>query len=230
MNKQATMTTDTDNLITADDLSLIRGQRLLFKQLSFTLKSGQAIHLSGHNGSGKTSLFKVLTGMLSPNTGRLELFGKTFADFEHQDYEKLLYLGHQTAIKHELSVLENLRLNSQLFDKINATDEQLYSALSAVGLARFDEQLAGKLSAGQKRRVMLARLWLSVDISADGGCTDKPLWLLDEPLTALDVGAIDDLQALIDKHLSFGGGVVFTSHQPFELSHPIKSVVLGGSQ
>ncbi len=227
MNERA-MITDTDNLsesvlINADDLSLIRGQRLLFKQLSFTLQQGQAIHLSGHNGSGKTSLFKVLTGMLSPSTGELALFGKAFADFEREDYEKLLYLGHQTAIKHELSVLENLRLNSQLFDKINATNEQLYSALSAVGLERFDEQLAGKLSAGQKRRVMLARLWLSVGDNA----TDKPLWLLDEPLTALDVGAIDDLQALIDKHLSFGGGVVFTSHQTFELSHPIQSVVLG---
>ncbi len=227
MNAENIAMSNTDSLlINADDLSLIRGQRLLFKHLSFTLKSGQAIHLSGHNGSGKTSLFKVLTGMLSPNTGKLEVFGKTFADFERENYEKLLYLGHQTAIKHELSVLENLRLNSQLFDKINASDEQLYSALSAVGLARFDEQLAGKLSAGQKRRVMLARLWLSVDDNN----TDKPLWLLDEPLTALDVGAIDDLQALIDKHLSFGGGVVFTSHQPFELSHPIQSVVLGESR
>ncbi len=217
-------------LINADNLSLIRGQRLLFKELSFTLQQGQAIHLIGHNGSGKTSLFKVLTGMLSPNTGSIELFGKTFAEFEHKDYEKLLYLGHQTAIKHELTVLENLRLNSQLFDKINASDEQLYSALSAVGLERFDEQLAGKLSAGQKRRVMLARLWLSVELSVDDNDTDKPLWLLDEPLTALDVGVIDDLQALIDKHLSFGGGVVFTSHQTFELSHPIQSVVLGESR
>ncbi len=228
MNAKETITPCTDNLlINADNLSLIRGQRLLFKQLSFTLKKGQAIHLSGHNGSGKTSLFKVLTGILKPNSGSLQVFAKSFADFENKDYEKLLYLGHQTAIKHELSVLENLRLNSQLFDKINASDEQLYAALSAVGLERFDKQLAGKLSAGQKRRVMLARLWLSV---GERHTDNKPLWLLDEPLTALDVGAIDDLQALIDKHLSFGGGVVFTSHQAFKLSHPIQSVKLGGNQ
>lgn len=215
--------TNSETLIHADNLSLIRGQRLLFKQLSFELTAGQAIHLSGHNGSGKTSLFKVLMGSLPSDSGVLSVLGKKFADFEGADYQNLLYLGHQTAIKHELTVLENLRLNSELFDKIQATDEQLHTALSAVGLSRFHEQLAGKLSAGQKRRVMLARLWLTVNDDK----TDKALWLLDEPLTALDVRAIDDLQALFDKHLSFGGGVVFTSHQAFELNHPIQSVVLG---
>lgn len=213
-------------LIHAENISLIRGQRLLFKQLSFTLQRGQAIHLSGHNGSGKTSLFKVLTGSLSPDNGVLNVFGKPFADFTGEDYHHLLYLGHQTAIKYELTVLENLRLNSRLFDNIHADAARLHQALSAVGLSRFHEQLAGKLSAGQKRRVMLARLWLTLDDEQ----TQKKLWLLDEPLTALDVGAIDDLQVLIDKHLSLGGGVVFTSHQAFVLTHPIQPLVLGETQ
>ncbi len=209
-------------LLDADNLSLIRGQRLLFKNLAFQLKAGQAIHLGGPNGSGKTSLLKVLTGVLTPDSGTVHILGKTVADFAGEDYQKILYLGHQTAIKHELTVLENLRFNSALFDKIAVTNKQLAAALSAVELSRFTEQLAGKLSAGQKRRLMLARLWLTMEEEH----TYKPLWLLDEPLTALDVRAVENLQELIDKHLSFGGGVLFTSHQAFALTHPIASVIL----
>lgn len=214
----------TKTLIHADKLSLIRGQRLLFKCLSFTLSRGEAIHLKGHNGSGKTSLFKVLNGTLPPDAGTLSILGKAVNDLANEDYKKLLYLGHKTAIKHELTVTENLRLNSRLFDALSLNDEQLSAALAAVGLARFKEQPTGKLSAGQKRRVMLARLWGSVGERH----TDKPLWLLDEPLTALDIDAVEALQTLTDKHLSLGGGVVFTSHQTLHLHHSVKTVVLGG--
>ncbi len=220
------MTHRQNTLIAADNLALIRGQRLLFKHLSFTLRKGQAIHLKGDNGSGKTTLFKVLTGILSPDAGEVKVFAKSFSEFDDKDYRNLLYLGHQTAIKHDLTVLENLRLNSRLFDSYQASEKQLQTALSALGLSHCDEQLAGQLSAGQKRRLMLARLWLTVDDNH----TDKSLWLLDEPLTTLDTGAIDSLQALIDQHLSFGGGVVFTSHQAFTLSQPIDSLTLGEQQ
>lgn len=210
-------------LIHAENLSLIRGQRLLFQRLTFTLQRGQAIHLSGGNGSGKTSLFKVLLGLLSADSGTLQVLGKSVADVERDDYRQLLYLGHQTAIKHELTVLENLRLNSLLFDEVKATEAQLKHALSAVGLAGFHEQLVGKLSAGQKRRVMLARLWLTVSESK----TEKALWLLDEPLAALDVEMIGRLQGLIDQHLSLGGAVIFTSHQSLSLSNSPQSLYLG---
>lgn len=213
----------TTSLVSAENLSLVRGQRLLFKRLNLTLQSGQAIHLSGHNGSGKTSLFKLLTGMLSPDTGTLQVFEKPFKDFEYKDYQQLLYLGHQTAIKQELTVEENLSLNAAIFDNLPTDNTAVETALSAVGLSAFIEQRVGRLSAGQKRRVMLARLWLTVTEEK----TYKPLWLLDEPLTALDVGAIAALQTQIDKHLSLGGGVIFTSHQAFELSHPIQTLHLG---
>lgn len=213
-------------LIVANELGLIRGQRLLFKNLSFSLNVGEAIHLSGQNGSGKTSLFKILTGALTANQGVLTLLGKSPADFDSEDYRQLMYLGHQTAIKHELTVMENLRLNSQVFDNIKAATTQLKQALSTVGLERFAEQLAGKLSAGQKRRIMLARLGLCLNDKR----TTKKLWLLDEPLTALDVAAIDASQAQIDRHLSLGGGVVFTSHQALHLSHPVQSLCLGEAQ
>lgn len=214
-----------NTLIHADELSLIRGQRLLFKRLSFTLHRGKAIHLKGHNGSGKTSLFKLLNGTLSPDAGTLSVLGKVVNELAHEDYRKLLYLGHKTAIKHELTVMENLQLNSCLFDGLKMDEKQLSAALSAVGLSRFGEQPAGKLSAGQKRRVMLARLWGSVGEQH----TEKPLWLLDEPLTALDIDAIDALQILMDKHLSLGGGVVFTSHQTLNLQHPVETVMLGAT-
>lgn len=214
----------TDILVSAENLSLIRGQRLLFKQLNFTLARGQAMHLIGHNGCGKTSLFNLLIGSLTPDTGQLSVLGKSYKEFESDDYRQLIYLGHQTAIKHELTVGENLSLNAAVFDNIAATETMIQTALSAVELAAFSAQPAGKLSAGQKRRVMLARLWLSMEDEN----AHKALWLLDEPLTALDVAAIDALQSLIDQHLSFGGGVIFTSHQAFELSHPMTTLTLGG--
>lgn len=210
-------------LIEADKLSLIRGQRLLFKNLSLTLERGEAIHLVGDNGSGKTSLFKVLTGLLAPDSGRLKLMGKPVADCLAADYQQLIYLGHQTAIKQELTVSENLRLNAALFDCFQATNQQLSIALESVGLARFSQQMAGCLSAGQKRRVMLARLWLLLDSNQ----TLKSIWLLDEPLTALDVKVIEDLQVLIARHLALGGGVIFTSHQRLDLTVTVKKQPLG---
>lgn len=212
-------------LITAEQLAFIRGERLLFKKLSFTLYAGQAMHVIGQNGSGKTSLFKVLMGVLPVDTGNLCVLGKKSTDWEQADYANIIYLGHKTAIKHELSVLENLSLNSELFDHVKASHEQLLMALSAVGLSAFPQQLAGKLSAGQKRRLMLARLWLTVHETQ----TEKALWLLDEPLTALDSGAIKALQTLIEQHLSLGGGVVFASHQALKLDYPIHSIMLGKS-
>lgn len=212
-------------LIVAEQLALVRGERQLFKNLSFTLHAGQAIHITGQNGSGKTSLFKVLMGVLPVDKGNLYLLSKKTSNWEQTDYINILYLGHETAIKHELTVLENLCLNSELFDQVKATHAQLLTALSAVGLSAFHEQLAGKLSAGQKRRLMLARLWLTVHEAH----TEKVLWLLDEPLTALDNVAIKALQTLIEQHLSLGGGLVFASHQAFRLDYPIHSIILGQS-
>lgn len=209
-------------LIVAEQLALIRGERLLFKNLSFRLNAGQAIHIIGQNGSGKTSLFKVLMGILPVDKGVLYLLGKKNTDLELEDYTNILYLGHKTAVKHELTVLENLCLNSKLFDKINANRQQLLVALSAVGLSQFHEQLAVQLSAGQKRRLMLARLWLTVHKEN----TEKALWLLDEPLMALDTAAIRALQTLIERHLSLGGSVVFASHQTLNFDHPLHSITL----
>ncbi len=206
------------NIIKIDKLSLIRGYRLLFKNLNFQLNSSEAIHLKGRNGSGKTSLFKVITTQLKPTTGSFLLFGKKTKQLEADDFDDFIYLGHQTSIKSNLTVIENLRLNSQIFDNVEINISKLEFALEQVGLLKFKNQLSGKLSAGQKRRVMLARLWVCG--------LSKKLWILDEPLTALDIEAIDILQKYIGKHLSNNGAIIFTSHQPLQLKQNIKIVNL----
>ncbi len=210
-------------LIEVNDLALIRGNRRLFKGLSFSLHPGQAVHLRGKNGSGKTSLFKVLTGTLAPTAGELKLFDNYLKEFEFSDYHKLLYLGHQSAIKHNLTVAENLVFNAKLFDGLAVDKAQLQYALSAVGLWAFRSQPARQLSAGQQRRIMLARLWVALA----QGKSKKALWLLDEPLTALDADFIKVLQVHIAEHLTLGGGVMFTSHQALTLGREIQTLDLG---
>lgn len=200
-------------LIHADNLALVRNHRLLFTALSVSLAPGQAIHLCGKNGSGKTSLLKVLMGLLAPSAGHI---ARTTSAAD-QGGKITCYLGHQTPIKEALTVTENLYLNAQLFECLPQAAIDAETLLTAVGLWDFRQQLAGDLSAGQKRRLLLARLWTISHRSP----FFKPLWLLDEPLVALDSDFIDVLQSHIDDHLAHGGGVIFTSHQPLVLAHRI---------
>lgn len=206
------------NIISVKNLALLREQRLLFKELNFTLQEGKAIHLTGSNGSGKTSLFKILTGTLPPSFGELTIFNKNFTEFETEDWQNIFYLGHQNPIKPQLTVIENLRLNSTIFDSIKATNKDLENALIQVNLLPYQGQTANKLSAGQKRRISLARLWLIMNDKE----THKKLWLLDEPLTALDVDFVKKLEQQIAKHLQLGGSIIFTSHQPLSLSTEVQ--------
>ncbi len=210
-------------LIEAKHLALIRGNRRLFHSLSFSLHKGQAIHLCGKNGSGKTSLFKILTGLRQPNAGSLTLWGKSFKTFEPDDYQKLLYLGHQTAVKSAWTVEDNLLFNARLFDSVEVNKKMLHHALKSVGLWAFRSQVAEKLSAGQKRRISLARLWIAPYRKQP----EERVWLLDEPLTDLDTDFINVLQERIDAHLASGGGVIFSSHQPLSLGGKVSEVNLG---
>lgn len=194
-------------LLQAEKLALIRGRRRLFKGLSVTLHGGCALHIAGANGSGKTSLLRVLAGLLAADEGAIKVNGD------------VLYLGHQTAVKPTLTVAENLRFSSVLFDQTAVTEQQLSAALSTLDLQRFADYACGKLSAGQQRRVMLARLWLS----------NKAIWLLDEPLTALDSHSSIAVQQRINTHLAQGGGVIFASHQTLALNYPVISVDLGAA-
>ncbi len=204
-------------MIQVSDLGVIRDEKVIFKKLSFSLKEGQAIFLKGSNGSGKTTLLKTLSALLPVTFGTVKIGGKSFSEFESEDYQQMLYLGHNNPIKPQLTVIENLQLNSALFDNINVNQEQAEKALQAVGLLDYKNTLASKLSVGQKRRISLARLWLVVSDEK----THKKIWLLDEPLIALDVDFVQLLQLQIDKHLSLNGSVIFTSHQAFNLKHQV---------
>ena len=182
-------------LLSAAEVSIERGERRLLQDVDLSVASGQVWQVLGANGVGKSSLLRALAGL-----ARFGVEGSIFR------FEPLLYLAHAPAIKGALSPLENLRCHPAC--DITSTPAQIAIALDAVQLSGFEDQPVGSLSAGQQRRVALARLLL----------TDARLWLLDEPFTALDGGGCDWLEECIRGHVSTGGAVVFTSHQPSRFS------------
>jgi heme exporter protein A len=182
-------------LLSAAEVSIERGERRLLQDVDLSVASGQVWQVLGANGVGKSSLLRALAGL-----ARFGIEGSIFR------FEPLLYLAHAPAIKGALSPLENLRCHPAC--DITSTPAQIAIALDAVQLSGFEDQPVGSLSAGQQRRVALARLLL----------TDARLWLLDEPFTALDGGGCDWLEECIRGHVSTGGAVVFTSHQPSRFS------------
>lgn len=187
------------------NLCIERGERLLCRGLTFSVLSGELIHIIGENGAGKSSLIKALLGWLPIEEGTIEFNGEDVSIYRDRLLAEQLYIGHTTGIKDVLTVQENL----SLFCPSHSVDERL-EALRFVNLATFDETVAGELSAGQKRRVALARLWLST----------KQIWFLDEPLTALDTQGVLALELRVKEHLSLGGAVIMTSHQPLQTLVP----------
>lgn len=181
-------------VLAARSLCLDRGGRELFRDLSFEICAGQLWQIEGANGAGKTSLLRILSG--------LSRYG-----FEGQveRYAPQLYLGHQSAVKALLTPKENLAFHVS-GDGCYA-HQQIESALARVGLYGYEDVPSHTLSAGQHRRVNLARLLLS----------DASLWLLDEPFTAIDKAGVDELQALLAAHVEAGGAVIMTSHQSLDV-------------
>lgn len=189
-----------------DKLACIRGERQLFSDLTFRLASGEALLLHGPNGSGKSSLLRMLAGFLAPALGRI-VWDDAVLDAETQR-GRLCYLGHQDAVKPQLSAQENLVFWARLAGLDAAQAEAAADqALDAAGLQRQKRLPSRYLSAGQKRRVALARLLLA----------DAPLWLLDEPSNALDSAAVDWLGEIMARHRGKGGMVVLASHVPVPL-------------
>jgi heme exporter protein A len=193
-------------MLEVSNLACSRGDHQLFCGLNFSLNPGQIIQVQGANGSGKTSLLRTLCGFLRPDEGDIIWRGESTRELDEDYYAELLYLGHLNAIKDELSALENLRISAGL-SGIELEEKEAIAALRRMGL-RGREMLPTKvLSQGQRRRVALARLLVS----------DAELWILDEPLTALDVGAVELIQELISEHLGRQGMVIFTTHQPLDV-------------
>ena len=187
------------------NLSVQRGDRELISQFSFTVRSGEGVHLLGANGAGKTSLLRVLAGLAPAAAG----------SFAWLDGCRSIYLGHALGLKPELTVEENLDFLLRLSGQ--TAQCTLDEALQALGIARYFDARVGSLSAGQKRRVGLARLLLE----------PAGFWLLDEPFAALDVKAAAWLCRQIEAFLRVGGSVLLTSHQPVATTPPLRELVLG---
>ena len=184
------------------DLACERGGKTLFAGLNLSVTPGQSLHLQGDNGSGKTSLLRLLCGLSPPAAGEVVWRGEPVAQARETYERDMLYLGHALALKEGLSALENLHFAAALMDQDWSVDAAM-AALRQMGLRGREHLPLQVLSQGQKRRVALARLCLS----------PAPLWLLDEPFVALDSAACDVLQGLMQTHVARGGMVVFTSHQ-----------------
>src|SRR5687768_4008136 len=188
-------------MLEAADLRCERGGKILFEHLSFRLGEGELLRVSGANGSGKTSLLRVLCGLLPPSQGRVHWNGEPVASLREEYAKELVYLGHAPAVKGDLTAEENLSIACTLAG-VSASKDDLKSALKRFALP--GEVPVRNLSQGQRRRAALARLALSATV---------PLWLLDEPFAALDAEGIASLTELLSKHAKGGGAIVFTTHQ-----------------
>ncbi len=185
-----------------ENLSCIRDDRVLFEGLGFTVDPGQVLLLEGQNGSGKTSLLRILCGFREPDSGHVLWCGEPINQSSY--YSDMAYVGHMDGIKKELTVLENLKLHLALGQPGKMTIPQ---ALDKVNLAGYDDTLIQALSAGQKRRLSLARLLITCNV----------LWVLDEPFTSLDKQGIELIESLMLEHCGNGGIIVMTSHHDVNL-------------
>jgi len=185
------------------DLTCQRGYNKLFSNLSFELNSGDILRIAGTNGSGKTSLLKILAGLNSAESGKLFINNKKVGSHDYQS--DIFYLGHLPALSPELYCKENLDYLAQL--NISSNNHKLDDALTIVGLKNFEDEFTANLSAGQKRRVVLSALFI----------TQAKVWLLDEPFTALDTDGINVIENQITRHCDDGGICVLTTHQKCNL-------------
>ena len=205
--------------LTIHDLACERSERLLFKGLSFGLSASQLLLVQGGNGQGKTSLLRLLTGLGRPDAGEVCWRGESIARCRDRYHREMAYLGHANGIKDDLTPVENLRfhvaLHGRPFEQAQALD-----TLKRLGLSRCLDLPCRALSFGQRRRVALSALLLA----------GASLWILDEPLTGLDVTAVALVEGLIRDHLHAGGMVVATTHQVMNLAGvDVQRLVVGPS-
>ena len=194
-------------MFSVSNLSCSRGDKRLFSGVSFALQPGQWLHLEGDNGVGKTSLLRLACGLSALEQGEIQWQGQPVSQNSDEFRANLAYLGHQLALKEDLTPLENLRADAAIAGRaLSLADAK--SALVQLGLKGREHLPVRVLSQGQKRRTALARLWVS----------SAKLWILDEPYVALDNAAQNVLSEVINSHLSKQGMVLLTSHQAVSLA------------
>lgn len=195
-------------MLEALDLACLRGDRRLFRGLHLCVQPGQLLRVEGANGAGKTSLLRLLAGLGLPAAGEVRWCGTAIRRQRDTYAQALLYLGHLTGLKDELTPTENLAIEAGLAGTAAVDESQIVQALAGWGLARQARLPLRVLSAGQRRRAALARLTLS----------RAALWILDEPFNALDVDAVAFLGRQIEAHVEAGGLAVVTSHMPLPIA------------
>jgi heme exporter protein A len=192
-------------LLEVIELECVRGDRPLFSNLSFRLKPGELMHVTGVNGSGKTTLLRTLCGLTRPQTGNILWNGSPIHTLGDDYRSQLAYVGHSNGIQGELTPVENLRASACLGGSADA--DRIADVLVRLGLAAYHHFPSKILSQGQKRRLALARLALQ----------QKPLWILDEPLSALDVDSVALMTEILLEHLAQNGMIIMTSHQEVDV-------------
>lgn len=198
-------------MLSALNLTCERDERLLLNRLSLRVQPGEWVQITGANGCGKTTLLRMLVGLGQPDAGQVCWCGEPLARVREHYHQSLLWIGHQVGLKTTLTALENLH-----FLHPAASQESLCQALAQVALAGAEALPVCQLSAGQQRRVALARLWLSL----------APMWILDEPFTALDVDGIARLTQRMALHVQRQGSIILTTHQPLMTDIPLRQIDL----
>jgi heme exporter protein A len=193
-------------MLSVHELACERGERLLFKNLGFELGSGEVLLVRGGNGRGKTSLLRILCGLSAPAAGSVRWRDLPIKTAHEQYGREMAYIGHANGIKDDLTPMENLRIAAALGGRVLG-NASATAALEQVGLSRCMDFPARVLSFGQRRRVALAGLMTAGAL----------LWILDEPLTGLDVDGVAMVERMIHDHIVAGGMAIMTTHQPLAL-------------
>lgn len=196
-------------MLEVKNLTCVRGTRRLFKDLNFSAEPGELVELRGANGSGKTSLLRILCGLATPAAGEVRWQGKNIHSLGEEYFESVAYLAHQNAVKDELSAIENLRISSAVAGNPLSVPNAR-EVLARVGLAAQENLPARALSAGQRRRLAMTRLLTA----------EATLWILDEVLTSLDDAAVNLSRDFINDHLNNGGIAIVATHQDLNLTAP----------
>lgn len=203
-------------VLSVTNLSIVKRDRLLFENLNFAVKQGGLLYVKGQNGAGKTSMLRVLAGLVAADSGEVYFSQQNIQDCRAIYHQHLVYFGHKLGINQTLSAVENLQFWCKQHH-VSISVDTIYDTLTQLNLVGLEDIPVANLSAGQQRRVALARFWFK---------RDAKLWILDEPFTALDTQGIDLLSNQITQFLSGGGAVVMTSHQSLRIDYPTDELTL----